>query len=127
MSARIFLVAGALTGALGVALGAWGAHAWKEVLMQSGRWDTFELANRYQFYHTLALLLTGMLYKDNPNRYLQFSGLFFCIGMVLFSGSLYALCFSGVRSFAWVTPIGGLSFIAGWLFLLSGCITKKLP
>ncbi len=120
-----FLRMGAILGALSVIAGAFGAHAFKAVISEKGL-AVFETSVRYQFYHALALLLTGILYKDFTNTFLLWSGRLFGFGILLFSGSLYLLSFfnTGVNdSIKWVgaiTPIGGLSFILGWLSLTAG-------
>jgi len=112
------IILGALLGGLSVALGAFGAHALKPILAEHGRTDTYELAVRYQFYHTLALLVMAALAdKLNENK-AGWSALFFTSGVIVFSGSLYILALSGQTIWGAVTPIGGVLLIAGWLFLL---------
>lgn len=120
MNQKNNLVAGALFGLLGVALGAFGAHALKPMLIEAGRFDTYELAVRYQFYHAFALLAVGILQHYLSAKYFKISGLFFLSGTVLFSGSLYLLCFTNTTAFAMVTPFGGVLLIFGWLFLAIG-------
>ncbi|MFZ6011572.1 MAG: DUF423 domain-containing protein [Bacteroidota bacterium] len=124
MNQRITLAAGVLTAGLGVALGAFGAHALKDMLVASGRTETYELAVRYQFYHAFALLITGLLMNQFQAKSIAYAALCFVFGIILFSGSLYVLCFTGVRALGAVTPIGGVLFIAGWVLLLVG-INKK--
>jgi len=82
----------ALLGAVSVALGAFGAHGLKKMLDLQGL-AVFETAVRYQFYHVFSLLAVGILYRDFPGRMMKSAGLFFIAGMVLFSGSLYLLCY----------------------------------
>lgn len=106
-----------IMGGLAVVIGAFGAHAFKPFLIASGTSDVFELAVRYQFYHALALLGTGILMAHFETKHLSFSGLFFLIGIFFFSGSLYALSFTGIKVLGAVTPLGGISFIAGWICL----------
>jgi len=125
MNQRASLLTGALFGLLGVALGAFGAHALKDMLTASGRLDTYELAVRYQFYHTFALLVVGLLQQHTVSKYLNIASLLFLGGTILFSGSLYLLCFSGTTAFAMVTPVGGALLIFGWVFLAVGIFTKK--
>lgn len=117
--------AGALLGTLAVALGAFGAHALRASLEASGRADTFETAVKYQFYHALALVLVGILSQrvsEDAARWLGWSGYAFAAGVVIFSGALYAICFTGITKFGAVAPIGGLLLIVGWvlLFLAAG-------
>lgn len=126
MTCRIILISGAVLGFLSVAFGAFGAHALKPFLLQRNRLDTFELAVEYQFYHALALLLTGMLIRyHRDSTKLKYAGIFFLMGVVLFSGSLYGLCFSGLGILGPVTPIGGVLLLTGWSFLTVGLIQNK--
>lgn len=125
MNQRGSLLTGALFGLLGVALGAFGAHALKELLSESGRSDTYELAVRYQFYHAFALLAVGILQHYLISKYLKTASIFFIAGTILFSGSLYLLCFSGTTAFAMVTPFGGVLLIFGWVFLAAGIFYSK--
>ena len=118
MTARILLQLAALLGGFGVAIGAFGAHALHDALAKAGRLDTFETAVRYQFYHALALLAAGVLWAARPElRSLGTTGGLWAGGVVVFSGSLYALCFTGVTKLGAVAPIGGLLLLAGWLSL----------
>lgn len=119
MSARLIIQLAALLGALGVGIGAFGAHGLRPMLEASGRFDTFETAVRYQFYHTLALLGVGILLQVRPElRGLGAVSWLWLSGVVIFSGSLYTLCFTGITKLGAVAPIGGLLLIAGWLYLL---------
>lgn len=127
---KTFVRLGALLAALSVILGAFGAHALKQILSEKGL-SIFETGVRYQMYHAFALLLTGILYKEFPHKYLQFAGRLFCAGILIFSGSLYVLCYIisvGQNSLNWIgaiTPLGGVCFIAGWLFLAMGIKDKS--
>lgn len=118
MNTKNTLITGALMGLLGVALGAFGAHALKPMLIETGRLDTFELAVRYQFYHAGALLVTGILQHLFSSRRLKWVALLFLSGILLFSGSLYLLCFTGISSMAMITPAGGVLLIGGWLVMI---------
>ena len=120
MSPRLILQLAALLGALTVAIGAFGAHGLRPMLEASGRFDTFETAVRYQFYHTLALLAVGVLAVARPELRdpLDTTAVLWLGGIFLFSGSLYLLCFTGITKFGAVTPIGGVLLIAGWIRLL---------
>lgn len=120
---KFFIQSGALLGLLGVALGAFGAHALRASLTASGRLDTFETAVKYQFYHALALVLVGLLlqqFGSNPAmvKWLSWSGYSFLIGTLIFSGSLYVLCLTGVTWLGAITPLGGVAMIAGWALML---------
>ncbi len=114
---RFFLLSGAVIGFAGVALGAFGAHAFKPMLEASGRLDTFETAVKYQFYHALALILTGILFKDFGSASLRYSGMATLAGVIVFSGSLYLICFTGIKAFGAVAPIGGTLLLVGWALL----------
>ena len=119
MTARLLLQLAGLFGALGVAIGAFGAHALHDTLVRAGRLDTFETAVRYQFYHALALLAVGVLWAARPEqRALGTTGALWAGGIVVFSGSLYALCFTGITKLGAVAPIGGLLLLGGWVGLL---------
>lgn len=118
-----FLLMGAVCGGLGIAAGAFGAHALKPLLTAEMHM-VFETAVRYQLYHALALLLTGVLLEraapSNGAQLLRSAGLLFLAGMLLFSGSLYLLALSGVRWLGAITPVGGLCLLAGWGLLAWG-------
>lgn len=117
MSAKLWLVVGAVYGFLGVTLGAFGAHGLKARLGPDllAVWKT---GVEYQLYHALALLLVGLLARGalSPGAY-HAAGACFALGVLVFSGSLYALSLSGVRVLGAITPLGGLLFLAGWICL----------
>ncbi|RCR70479.1 DUF423 domain-containing protein [Larkinella punicea] len=122
---KIFLQSGAILGFLGVALGAFGAHAFRAMLELSKRSDTFETAVKYQFYHALALVAIGILLQLPATtavsaKYYSWAGYAFLFGVLIFSGSLYAICFTGITKFGAIAPIGGLLMLAGWAMLLIG-------
>lgn len=107
----------ALFGFLSVLIGAFGAHGLEDVLIENQRLETYKTAVNYQFYHTLALLLVGVLMMSNPSKYLILSAKMFVYGILFFSGSLYLLSLTNYTFIGVVTPIGGLFFIFGWLAL----------
>ena len=115
--AKLWLSVGAIYGFLGVAFGAFGAHALKDKLAPEmlAVWKT---AVEYQFWHALALVLVGVLLKSSPSMPLYYSGWAFALGVLFFSGSLYALALSGVKILGAVTPLGGVMLMVGWGFLL---------
>jgi uncharacterized membrane protein YgdD (TMEM256/DUF423 family) len=117
MTPRLLLQLAGVLGGLGVAIGAFGAHALHETLKNAGRLDTFETAVRYQFYHVLALLALGALWAVRPELNLGTTAWLWTAGILLFSGSLYLLCFTGITKLGAVAPIGGLLLLAGWLSL----------
>ncbi|HUK21461.1 MAG TPA: DUF423 domain-containing protein [Gemmatimonadales bacterium] len=116
---RLFAVCGALSGAAGVAAGAFGAHALRSRLPPD-LLAVFETGARYQLYHALALVAVGLALGRWPAAPVRAAGWLFLAGTVLFSGSLYVLALTGARWFGAITPLGGLCLIAGWLALAAG-------
>ena len=115
--AKLFITLASLSGMLAVAFGAFGAHALKDRLDDYAL-GVFETAVQYHFYHSLALLAVGVIALQQPQAaLLRSSGWLFLLGIVVFSGSLYLLSMTGMRWLGAVTPLGGLSFIAGWACL----------
>ncbi|HYX32475.1 MAG TPA: DUF423 domain-containing protein [Oligoflexus sp.] len=108
---------GALFAAIGVGLGAFGAHALK-VRLSPEDLAIFEVGVRYQMYHALALIGVGAVAMRLESNLVKGAGWAFVIGILIFSGSLYALVATGTRILGAVTPIGGVAFIAGWLMLM---------
>lgn len=117
IAARIFL---ALSGAAmlsAVALGAFGAHMLKKTLTLD-QMTVYETAVSYHIYHALGLLAVGLLALHIPDSAaLRWAGILMTVGILLFSGSLYALSFSGVRGLGMITPFGGVAFLTAWLLL----------
>jgi uncharacterized membrane protein YgdD (TMEM256/DUF423 family) len=110
---KIILI-GSFLGLFAVALGAFGAHAFKDLLVQNNRVDTYELAVRYHFFHALALLLVALLKDKVQPKLASASAICMLIGTLLFSGSLYAMALLNTTSVALITPIGGLFLLTGW-------------
>jgi uncharacterized membrane protein YgdD (TMEM256/DUF423 family) len=127
---RGFLSAGAILGALAVALGAFGAHGLENLTDDSKTLHGFTTGVEYQMYHALALLAVGILFDKIPHRLLGWAGTCFSLGVLLFSGSLYLLTFLKIQNSTAtkfvgpITPLGGIFFIAGWVFLLAA-VTRK--
>lgn len=124
-----FLKTAALLGALSVMLGAFAAHGLKQYLSPDNL-QVFETAVKYQFYHVFALMAVGMLYAAFPGKLLQWAGRFFIAGIVLFSGSLYLLCYVKhlqlpLKWIGAITPVGGAAFIAGWIMLFSAACKRN--
>ena len=123
--ARWFLSLAAVSGFLAVALGAFGAHALKARLDEYAL-SVYQTAVQYHFFHSLALLGVGVLCLVLPqSRLLFYSGSAFTVGIVIFSGSLYLLAFTGMRWLGAITPLGGLAFLVGWALLL--LVAWRLP
>ena len=127
---RIFLSVAAILGALSVALGAFAAHKLKTMVGP----DTvaiFETGVRYQFYHVFALLFVAFLSEKIHNRWMIWAGNCFIMGIIFFCGSLYALTALAIAEYTHrtlvgvATPIGGVFFIAGWIFLYLGVASKE--
>jgi uncharacterized membrane protein YgdD (TMEM256/DUF423 family) len=117
-TARAFLVLGALAALLAVAFGAFGAHALKARL-DAASMSTWHTGVEYHLFHAAGLLATGILGLHFPQSgALRWSGWLMAAGVVLFSGSLYALALTGDASFALATPVGGLAFLAAWAALI---------
>lgn len=113
---RLFFTLGSLLGLIGVAAGAFGAHALQNALPPD-LLATWETAVRYQLVHALALLAAAWAVTRWPGASAQTAGWLFIAGTLVFSGSLYLLCLSGARWLGAVTPIGGLALLAGWASL----------
>jgi uncharacterized membrane protein YgdD (TMEM256/DUF423 family) len=116
MQKTILLIA-ALLGALSVGIGAFGAHGLKAILLANDRLDTFETAVKYQFYHTLAIFLIGLLMNRVSDSLLPYAAFAMLLGILFFSGSLYILSLTNTGAWGAVTPIGGLFMIIGWTLL----------
>ena len=126
-----FVTTGAILGAIAVALGAFGSHGLKKIV-DAETVQTFQTGVQYQMYHSLALLATGLLYEKCSQKLIRIAGVLFIIGIILFSGSLYVLTagrageMNSLDKFGIITPFGGVSFVAGWVFLfLAAMKTSK--
>jgi uncharacterized membrane protein YgdD (TMEM256/DUF423 family) len=113
MNNRWILVAGGALVALATIFGAFGAHA-LQTRLTPDRLSIYETAVRYQFYHSLGLLAIGLLARVTNAAMLRWSALLVVVGILLFSGSIYALSFGAPRLLGVVTPIGGVALLAGW-------------
>jgi len=125
---RLFFLLGALAAGLGVALGAFGAHALKTRLAPD-MLAVYEVGVRYQVTHALALLAVAWALARWPagSGAIAAAGWLFAAGIVIFSGSLYVLALSGVRGWGAVTPIGGVAWLAGWACLCWGVWKSPSP
>jgi uncharacterized membrane protein YgdD (TMEM256/DUF423 family) len=133
MSAKSWIVIAAILGALAVMTGAFGAHALPGWLKNRGlddalvlrRQESLEIGVRYQMYHVLALLALAWVQSQAPSRITTAAGIFWLVGILLFSGCLYGYVLSGLRPLAMIVPIGGVSFIAGWCALALAAIRAR--
>jgi uncharacterized membrane protein YgdD (TMEM256/DUF423 family) len=115
--ARIFMFLGALNGFMAVALGAYASHGLPD-RVSSSMLDVFQIGVDYQALHALALLAIGLLMLHIPgSRWGRLSGWLFVLGILLFSGSLYAVVLNGRSDLGMITPIGGMTLLTGWLAL----------
>lgn len=125
-----FAAAGAIFGAITVALGAFGAHALKKTFGPE-ELAIFETGVKYQFYHTLGLFVVSFAYRDLKASMVEWAGRLFIAGIIIFSGSLYLLASAraaGSTSYNWlgaITPFGGTAFIAGWLCLFYSFVRHR--
>ena len=112
---KLFFISGAILGGLVVAIGAYGAHGGHEVLVQNNTLITFSKAVRYHIYHSIMLIVVAIAMNTwkEKKKLFNIAGWLFFIGIMLFSGSLYIIAFTGIKM-GYITPLGGISFVAGW-------------
>jgi uncharacterized membrane protein YgdD (TMEM256/DUF423 family) len=128
---KTYLSAAAIFGGLAVALGAFGAHGLESTTADEKILHGFQTGVQYQMYHALALLAIAILFEKYSDRRLKWAANCFIAGIILFSGSLYLITFlkiqenSAVKIAGPITPLGGVFFIAGWLFLFIAAMKKK--
>lgn len=124
MKKKILLTASFL-GALSVLIGAMGAHFIEDYLIYSDRVDTFETAVKYQFYHIFLLFFLAFFLDLSQQKMIKYA--FYCclLGIILFSGSLYLLCWTNNSIFGMITPIGGLLLVVSWLLFFISIIQSK--
>ena len=123
---RFFLLLSAFFGFFSVALGAFGAHALKAI-RDEYHLKVFHTGVDYQFFHTFALALVALLLQQGDSSWLRASGHAFWIGILVFSGSLYLLTLTQVGKWGAVTPLGGMSFLVGWILLFIGIWKRSAP
>lgn len=123
---KLALQFSAILGALGVILGAFGAHKLKEIIPNPDLLASWETGVRYQMYHAIMIAVVAILQNYFKSNLLQYAIWMFLIGIILFSGSIYLLVFLkgvhdiGLRGLGIITPIGGVFLIIGWLMMLLG-------
>ncbi|MFC4558126.1 DUF423 domain-containing protein [Virgibacillus kekensis] len=113
---KLFLILGVINGFLAVALGAFGAHGLEGKISEK-MLKTWDKAVNYQMFHTMALLVTGLLMAKLQGGAMNWAGWLFFIGILLFSGSLYIYSTTSIKTFAMITPLGGVAFLVGWVLL----------
>jgi uncharacterized membrane protein YgdD (TMEM256/DUF423 family) len=119
---KIWFALGCVLAGLGVATGAFGAHSLRRTLPPE--WLViFETGVRYQMYHALGLVAVAWASSRWSSNFIHIAGWLFLTGILLFSGSLYALCLTGVRGLGMLTPVGGICFLVGWGVLAWGVAT----
>jgi len=123
---RKWLFLAGVMGALGVLLSAFGAHALSSRL-EPRLFATFETGARYQLFHALAMAIAALAARGPAKPRAQNAALLFFLGTLLFSGSLYGLALTGVRVIGFITPLGGLALIAGWVLLALAALKLEEP
>jgi uncharacterized membrane protein YgdD (TMEM256/DUF423 family) len=117
---KSILTIAAISGLLAVVLGAFGAHALKKMISPE-MLEVYKTGVQYQFYHTFALLVVGILMYFNTSKALKWSGYLFVLGILLFSGSLYVMTITGIKALGIITPFGGTVWIVAWFLLMVHC------
>jgi uncharacterized membrane protein YgdD (TMEM256/DUF423 family) len=114
---KLFLILGSINAALAVTMGAFGAHFLKTKISED-MLSVFQTAVQYHFYHSLGLLIVGLLtIYFKPKKHLEIAGWMMFIGIILFSGSLYILSTTNTRWLGIITPFGGIAFIMSWVYI----------
>lgn len=113
-SNQVFIILGAVSAFLTVALGAFGAHA-LETLLSEQALQTWQTAVDYHGFHSLGLIITGLLISNNSR--ITMAGWWMLAGIILFSGSLYLLSVTGIKALGMITPIGGSCLLISWLLI----------
>ncbi len=121
---KIFFIIGAVSAAISVALGAFGAHGLRERLTPQ-LLEIFETGVRYEIYHAFAILFVAFALTRWQSNLIPLAGWAFVLGTLIFSGSLYLLALTDARWLGAITPLGGVAFIAGWILLVVGVWQSK--
>lgn len=120
-----YVAIGAIAAMLSVAIGAFGAHMLEDRLT-AYELDVFRTGVQYQMFHALGILIVALLADRLPSRNAtNWAARLMLVGIILFSGSLYTLAISGAKWLGAITPIGGVSFIAGWICLVAAAVMRK--
>jgi uncharacterized membrane protein YgdD (TMEM256/DUF423 family) len=121
---KFWFISTTISGFLSVALGAFGAHSLKNILDEYGK-SIYEKAVLYQMFHTMALFTVGVMQHFDKGTSFSVAGWGFFVGIVLFSGSLYLLAITGIKWLGAITPIGGIAFLLGWVWLMFSIIKAR--
>ena len=124
MKKIIFLTATFL-GLISIIIGAFGSHGLNDYLISIEKMDTFEISVKFQFYHVFFLFILGLSYELFDKRFIHYAFYFCVIGVLLFSGSLYTLCFTNNSLFGIITPFGGVILLVAWSCFLLSIIQKQ--
>ncbi len=116
MNTSPFIIIGAVLAFFAVMLGAFGAHALKSHL-STHYLTIYQIATDYHMWHAIGLIMIGILHQQNPTHVLRKAGWFMFVGLLIFSGSLYALSLTGVKALGAITPFGGTALLIAWLLL----------
>ena len=122
-TAKLFLVIGALSALLSIVLGTIAAHVPNENLQAAMHW--FNTGMQYHQFHSLALMLVGLLAAYWPSRWFSIAGVLMIVGTLLFVGNLYLRSMLGIHDFHALTPYGGWAYLGGWLALVLGVILQR--
>lgn len=125
MKWALWIAIGAIFSALGVGFGAFGAHALRSSLSER-MLEVFEVGVRYQMYHALGLIAIGLVASRLDSPLIHAAAMALIIGIIIFSGSLYAMVFTGIRQLGMITPIGGVAFMLGWSLLAFALIKVQI-
>lgn len=121
VNSRLMLIFAGISGFFTVAFGAIGSHALSSI-MSAHQMEWIEIGLRYQMLHTVALMVLGAILLRKVVLWFYWCGVFFAVGILLFSGSLYCMALLQVKYFSYFTPIGGVCFLIGWLLVVIGCV-----
>jgi uncharacterized membrane protein YgdD (TMEM256/DUF423 family) len=128
MKGKVWITSGALLAAVAVTAGAVGTHVLKEIVkLDAPALETYDVAVRYQMFHALGMILVGLLAARGTTRLVPAAGIAFGLGILLFSGGIYAWLATDMKPFVQVVPIGGMAWIIGWLLLAVGALVARTP
>ncbi len=118
MTHKTIFLTGCVLSFLSIVIGAFGAHALEDILIERGLKETYQTGVFYHVFHSIAILVLGILQKSSPHRLISLVAYLMILGILFFSGSLYALSITGVKQLGIITPFGGLVFMISWCVLL---------